>query len=812
MIKEHSNNSSIHNYSLLHRFLLVVVFLIIAIISILFFKIKETLETESKAKLSTIAQLIEFEILLQYKNFLLEIELLHSLLEKNLIKEDITELNNLRNKYQTNHNLFEKIFCSAKFSKQLDYNLQSTSKNPKRTELMEVNSLKLIYLLDKEYNQKDGYYLPIEVKTKNPLILSSRLLSCLNLSSLKNLFTKNISSYTSFTISLGQKFNLKKPSSNALDKKYISNENIKYFRDNITSLLSSRDTLNFRIFSSKGDLLAQSKDFSTEFDFHYLNKIFNENKISSWTNSANEQIKILKPEKIPLYIALILKSNFSMKDYLKNLYLYRTEVSTLLLLLMAITYIFYISILSPLLKLSVAAQLLSSGKTNINLENINSIEGQQVAQALDKIKVFISQEAELIHEISETRNSLALANLRLENKVIQRTKELEKALETKANLINQVSHEIATPIHGIRIHLENTLSFWKEMNEDKKIESLNQIFFSANRTLDIINYFLEYSKLSKSKNPLNLFKENICYLAEEVIGECTNLYLKQKKIQINFSCGMNIEVMLDKEKIKQVIRDLIINAIRYSPANSSIAISIITKKIILKGSFHNAVQFIIHDQGIGLDEKELISIFNPFHQERNLRNSFGSVGLGLAFCKDVIKSHHGKIWAANNKDGGATFYFLIPVSQPKFKVNEPTVIDLHHSVPNILVIDDENICLESLELMLIGTNYNVIKTNSATAGVKYLKKHYNSVSLILLDLMMPDKYGINCLQEIKKDPDLAKIPVIIQTGVLDEEEILRALELGATSFIRKPYNKSSVLLEIEKALKMSYFNFLNNIH
>ena len=115
------------------------------------------------------------------------------------------------------------------------------------------------------------------------------------------------------------------------------------------------------------------------------------------------------------------------------------------------------------------------------------------------------------------------------------------------------------------------------------------------------------------------------------------------------------------------------------------------------------------------------------------------------------------------------------------------------------MIDDESTCQMSMEILFSNTNYKLISKNGGIEGLKYLIENYQQVDLILLDLMMPDMYGLNVLSEIKSNPDLAAIPIIIQSGTNDTKEIERSFKIGATAFIRKPYQRKQILETIGKA-------------
>ncbi|AIL65886.2 hypothetical protein NOVO_07750 [Rickettsiales bacterium Ac37b] len=234
-------------------------------------------------------------------------------------------------------------------------------------------------------------------------------------------------------------------------------------------------------------------------------------------------------------------------------------------------------------------------------------------------------------------------------------------------------------------------------------------------------------------------------------------------------------------------------------------------KVWIFFNFSKYIHFAIKDEGIGVPENELYTIFEAFVQSTKTKTRAGGTGLGLAICKEIIEAHHGEIWAENNEGSGATFNFVIPISQAKQMDGHKIIAENNVEIPtkpatqttksaNILIIDDEEACLMSMELLLFGSGYNLHKAVGGYAGLEYLKEHSKEIDLILLDLMMPDIYGLNVLTEIKQDPDFAKIPVILQTGSSDNAEIERAFELGIVTYIKKPYQRQNIMYEIAEVL------------
>ena len=118
----------------------------------------------------------------------------------------------------------------------------------------------------------------------------------------------------------------------------------------------------------------------------------------------------------------------------------------------------------------------------------------------------------------------------------------------------------------------------------------------------------------------------------------------------------------------------------------------------------------------------------------------------------------------------------------------------------ILMIDDEEVCLLSMELLLTDSNYSLLVANSGQQGIECAKANSDIIDLIFLDLMLPDIYGLEVLTILKNDQKLAKIPVILQTGSSNEHDIQRAYSNGIIECIRKPYKKHTVMNAIKKAL------------
>jgi len=402
------------------------------------------------------------------------------------------------------------------------------------------------------------------------------------------------------------------------------------------------------------------------------------------------------------------------------------------------------------------------------------------------------------------------SNEELEDEVEERTAQLEKALAVKTEFLNNMSHEIRTPIQGMSAISQGLVEHWEEFTENKRFKLASQISLSAARLYALIGHLLDLSKFSAGKMLLDLKKNDLAKITKEIIKECKMLYLHEKKIKFEFEAAEENLFIGDSERIRQVLRNIFANAIKFSATKTTIFVKIKKSQITYdNGNVTEALHLSVTDQGIGIPEAEIELIFNPFTQSSKTKTKAGGTGLGLTICQEIISAHKGKIWAENNQDEGATFSFLIPVT-PNKEMLQSKIIAEGEQKPDsiqeiakdktitILVVDDEEVCLTSMELFLHNTACKLIKANGGGKALEELK--HNKIDLVFLDLMMPDMYGLNVLQEMKKDPELSNIPVILQSGTSDEAEIEKAYDMGISAYIKKPYNKQAIISELSKTI------------
>ena len=231
----------------------------------------------------------------------------------------------------------------------------------------------------------------------------------------------------------------------------------------------------------------------------------------------------------------------------------------------------------------------------------------------------------------------------------------ENANKAKSVFLSNMSHELRTPMHGI-LSFSN---FGIENSNSESRENIHTYFENIHtcgvRLLNLLNDLLDLSKLEMNKMELNIKKADLVNLFDSCQLE-QQQRINDFGLTINVNTPSSVTGQFDVVRIGQVITNILSNAIKFSPENSALTITIAKEENV-------GLSFSLQDQGIGLPDDELEQVFDAFIQSSKTTSNSGGTGLGLAICKNIIEQHNGKIWAENNPESGAIFKFVIPENQ-----------------------------------------------------------------------------------------------------------------------------------------------------
>jgi signal transduction histidine kinase len=225
--------------------------------------------------------------------------------------------------------------------------------------------------------------------------------------------------------------------------------------------------------------------------------------------------------------------------------------------------------------------------------------------------------------------------------------------KSKSEFLSITSHELRTPITPLKAQLQMLQQEYFGKLTEKQKESITIILRNAERLNKIIEDFLEISRIEAARLKFAFRKTDLHETVKETIDFMTG-FAKEKNIILTTTIGELPIIEIDPDRISQVLRNLVHNAIKFSSAGSSIEINAELEK--------DFIRFSVKDQGVGLNTEDQIRVFEPFYQvEGSLSRNYGGTGLGLTICRGIIEAQKGKIWIESKPGFGCTFYFTVPI-------------------------------------------------------------------------------------------------------------------------------------------------------
>lgn len=394
------------------------------------------------------------------------------------------------------------------------------------------------------------------------------------------------------------------------------------------------------------------------------------------------------------------------------------------------------------------------------------------------------------------------SNQDLERQVLEKTHQIEEITKQKNKFLDNLSHEIRASVQIIT-NLSSIASYdWEKLDDSARKDIVFKISKNSGNLLFLINNVLDISKFHSGRMLFDMKVNNLETVTKSVLEEL-QILANEKNIKIDFYKNKHIELntIFDKERISQVIRNLIINAIKYSKKDSHIRVDLLQKYATLPtGITINGLCLAIKDLGIGIPEKELKTIFEPFEVSSNSNKRKDSTGLGLSISLEIVNEHNGVIWAENNKGSdGVTFYCVLPYS------NNIVSKDDNKSAKKkftLLFVDDEEGSRVAGRMILENIGYTVKVFASGHDLLDFLKYSGKKPDLMLLDMLMPDLDGVELVKKLRNISEYKNVPIILQTGKYDLnlEELKQYSPIG---YIAKPYNKEQLKNAVEKHLHES---------
>ncbi|MBQ4857728.1 ATP-binding protein [Pseudoalteromonas sp. MMG007] len=379
----------------------------------------------------------------------------------------------------------------------------------------------------------------------------------------------------------------------------------------------------------------------------------------------------------------------------------------------------------------------------------------------------------------------------LREELKQKQAQAERLLEDRSMLLAKISHELRTPLNGITGMLTTLID---EHSEEVRAEKIKVALRSADILLNIINEVLDFSKINHGELKL----EPTDFLLKTIFTDLTSLYTPLFKnthvaLKVENTIDDSFWAFSDNTRLSQITSNLLSNALKFTESGS-----VLLKTSIEHAKKSQSLNIEVADTGRGMSKGFLESLFSPFSQEVDAKNSKGGTGLGLAIVKELVEYMGGTICVKSTPNEGTTFLLNIPIELGKEQKQDSLIAaqDTDGSELSVLVVDDNDINRLVLHASLSKLN---IKADSAVDGqdaiLKCKQKHYD---LIFMDCIMPILDGFEATKQLRADNICPKHEtyIVAITANTSSQDKLACQQAGMDMFISKPFK----LPTLEKAV------------
>jgi PAS domain S-box-containing protein len=373
--------------------------------------------------------------------------------------------------------------------------------------------------------------------------------------------------------------------------------------------------------------------------------------------------------------------------------------------------------------------------------------------------------------------------------IMHAKEEAERASKFKDQFLSTMSHELRTPLNAV-------LGF-SDLLADERYGPLNDrqqryvahIHTGGKHLLKLISDILDLSKIEAGRMELTREDVTVALAFGEVISALYPLAEKKSQALVQ-QVEPHLHVNADAMRFRQVLMNLVANAIKFTPENGRIELA--------ARQVDNQVRLEVRDNGPGIPLDQQQRIFEAFVRLTQTGTATEGTGLGLAITSRLVELHGSKLQIESQPGAGTCFYFSLPLVAitPDQAAQTSMPMPRARKAPRILVIEDNEVTGQLIQSQLTSSGYETLKCSQPERAMEIAAEHQPDA--ITLDLLMQPMHGLEVLLQLKNDPRTLKIPVIVVT-IVDQPGIGTAL--GADEYLIKPVDKATLLAAVERCLK-----------
>ena len=397
-------------------------------------------------------------------------------------------------------------------------------------------------------------------------------------------------------------------------------------------------------------------------------------------------------------------------------------------------------------------------------------------------------------------------NQNLEQMVDERTRQLvvarveaEKANLAKSEFLSRMSHELRTPMNSI-LGFAQLLDL-SELSTSQK-RGVNHILKSGHHLLDLINEVLDISRIEAGTISMSLEPVEVHSVVREML-DAVGPAAEERNILLDYSDTIprDLYVRSDRQRFKQVLLNLINNAIKYNHSGGVVKLDI--DVVENESGGEPWVHLSIVDTGVGISKSDIPKIFVPFERIGAERTDTEGTGLGLSVVKKLMDVMGGEIRVNSQLGKGSSFTIVLPRCMSQIEIarqgGELTGRDAHHESihGSVLYIEDNSSNVELVEQILQNSRPDIRMITTKYGSQALHLAHTHHPDLILLDLNLPDIHGSEVLKQLQRDEVTRSIPVIVISADAMPKQIEALIKGGAKNYLTKPLGIMAFLKEVD---------------